>query len=96
LGFGAFFASNLEIIRGKDSANHMKAIKNALDKKEIMNPGKLLEMKTRYGIGISSKLFEMAMDGAGVVKKAIPRQHEFEDKAEVYEAERAKKGHGGH
>jgi len=96
LGFGAFFASNLEIIRGKDSANHMKAIKNALDKKEIMNPGKLLEMKTRYGIGISSSLFEMAMDGAGVVKKAIPRQHEFEDKAEVYEAERAKKGHGGH
>jgi len=96
LGFGAFFASNLEIIRGKESTNHMKAIKNALDKKEIMNPGKLLEMKTRHGIALSPKLFELAMDGIGIAKKAIPRQHEFDEKAEAYEIVREKKEHGEH
>ncbi|MEM0449535.1 MAG: FAD-binding oxidoreductase [Methanomassiliicoccales archaeon] len=96
LGFGAFFASNLEIIRGKDNVRQMKAIKNALDKKEIMNPGKLLEMKTRYGITVSSKLFELAMDGAGLAKKALPKSNEFEEKAEIYEEERKKKGLGGH
>jgi glycolate oxidase len=96
LGFGAFFASNLEIIRGKDNVRQMKAIKDALDQNEIMNPGKLLGMTTRYGISVSSKLFELAMDGAGIAKKALPRQHEFDDKAEVYETERKKKGMDGH
>ncbi|HVO77758.1 MAG TPA: FAD-binding oxidoreductase, partial [Methanomassiliicoccales archaeon] len=91
LGFGAFFAANLQIVRGKDAASEMKKIKDALDANEIMNPGKLLEMETRFGIGISSKMFELAMDGIGVAKKMIPRQQQFEDKAEVYESERAKK-----
>jgi glycolate oxidase len=96
LGFGAFFASNLEIVRGKDNVRQMKAIKSALDENEIMNPGKLLEMKTRYGISLSSKLFELAMDAAGIAKKALPRQHEFDERAEDYEDERKKKGTGGH
>ena len=39
LGFGAFFAANLEIVRGKDATKQMKRIKKALDKNEIMNPG---------------------------------------------------------
>jgi glycolate oxidase len=88
LGFGAFFAGNLEIIRGKDGLKQMKAIKKALDEKEIMNPGKLLGMKTRYGIGISSKLFEMGMDAIGMGKKLLPRREQFDEKAEAYEAER--------
>jgi glycolate oxidase len=96
LGFGALFSSNLEVIRGKDNARQMKAIKNALDKNEVMNPGKLLEMQTRYGIGISSKLFGLAMDGLTVAKKALPRQDQFDQKAEDYEMEREKKGLGGH
>jgi len=91
LGFGAFFAANLEIVRGKEATSEMRKMKEALDKNEIMNPGKLLAMDTRFGIGISPKLFELAMDGIGVVKKAFPRQQQFEDKAEVYESERAKK-----
>ncbi|HTY46234.1 MAG TPA: FAD-binding oxidoreductase [Methanomassiliicoccales archaeon] len=91
LGFGAFFAANLVIVRGKDATEQMKRIKKALDAKEVMNPGKLLEMDTRFGIGISSKMFELAMDGLAIAKKAIPRQHQFEDKAEVYESEREAK-----
>ena len=96
LGFGALFSSNLEVIRGKDNARQMKAMKMALDKNETMNPGKLLEMQTRYGIGISPKLFGMAMDGMLVAKKALPRTNEFDKKAEDYEEERKKKGTGGH
>jgi hypothetical protein len=96
LGFGAFFAANLQIIRGKDGTEQMKRIKNALDANEIMNPGKLLEMKTRFGIGISSKLFEIAMDAAGMGKKMLPRVEQFEAKAEIYEAERAKKEKAEH
>lgn len=96
LGFGAFFAGNLEIIRGKDAAKQMKAIKHALDEKEIMNPGKLLGMKTRYGIGISSKLFEIGMDAMGVGKKLLPRRDQFDEKAEAYEVERHDSGHPEH
>ncbi|MCU0862016.1 MAG: hypothetical protein MUE65_06835, partial [Methanomassiliicoccales archaeon] len=96
LGFGALFSSNLEVIRGKDNARQMKAIKMALDKNEVMNPGKLLEMQTRYGIGISPKLFGLAMDGMGLAKKALPKNEDFDRKAEVYEDERKKKGLGGH
>lgn len=96
LGFGAFFAANLQIIRGKEGTEQMKRIKNALDANEIMNPGKLLEMKTRFGIGISSKLFEIAMDAAGMGKKMLPRVEQFEAKAEIYEAERAKKEKAEH
>ena len=96
LGFGALFSSNLELIRGKDNARQMKAIKMALDKNEIMNPGKLLEMQTRYGIGISSKLFGLVMDGMSFAKKVIPKSNEFDKKAEEYEAERKKKGQEGH
>jgi hypothetical protein len=67
-----------------------------LDKNEIMNPGKLLEMQTRYGIGISSKLFGLVMDGMSFAKKVIPKSNEFDKKAEEYEAERKKKGQEGH
>lgn len=91
LGFGSFFAANLKIVRGKEATEEMKSIKKALDKNDIMNPGHLLEMDTRFGISLSSGLFELAMDGIGVAKKMLPRQQQFEDKAEVYEAERAKK-----
>jgi hypothetical protein len=91
LGFGYFFAANLKIVRGKEATEEMKSIKKALDKAEIMNPGHLLEMDTRFGISLSSGLFELAMDGIGVAKKMLPRTQQFEDKAEVYEAERAKK-----
>ncbi len=96
LGFGAFFAGNLEIIRGKDGSKQMKAIKKALDEKEIMNPGKLLGMKTRYGIGIPSKLFEIGMDAMGVGKKLLPRKDQFDEKAESYEAERHDVEHQEH
>jgi glycolate oxidase len=95
LGFGAFFAANLDPIRGI-GAQEMRTIKKCLDPKEIMNPGKLVGMKTRYGIGIPGKLFEIGMDALAVVKQAIPRQNMFDEKAEVYESERQKKEKAEH
>jgi glycolate oxidase len=94
-GFGMFFASSLKTIRG-DGADYMKKIKDALDPKDIMNPGTLLATVTRQNITIPSQLFNMGMDLMGVAKKMIPREDVVGEKATEYEVEREKrKGHEG-
>ena len=89
LGFGIFFASNLGPIRG-EGVKVMKSIKDAVDPKDIMNPGTLLATVTRQNISIPPLLFNLGMDMMGVVKKMLPRETLVDDKAKEYEVERAK------
>jgi glycolate oxidase len=90
LGFGAFFASNLDKIRGP-GAKYIRTIKSTLDPEDVMNPGKLVGTYMRNGMKISPAIFNIAMDAMAVAKLAFPRNHTVDDRAEVYAQERAQK-----
>jgi len=90
LGFGMFFASNLEIIRG-DGARWMKKIKDAIDPKNIINPGTLFATVTRQNITIPPQLFNLGMNLVATARKMIPRKDVVGEKAREYEIERRKK-----
>jgi glycolate oxidase len=90
LGFGMFFASTLKPIRG-EGVKYMKRIKDALDPKDIINPGTLLATVTRQNITIPTQLFNLGMTLMATAKKMIPKEDVVGEKAREYEVERAKK-----
>jgi glycolate oxidase len=90
LGFGAFFATNLDRIRGP-GVKYIRDIKKTIDPKDIMNPGKLTGTTLRFGVRITPGMMNLAMDGMGVVKKMMPRDNLVDQKAEVLAEDRAKK-----
>ncbi|OPY31749.1 MAG: glycolate oxidase subunit GlcD [Methanomassiliicoccales archaeon PtaU1.Bin124] len=90
MGFGAFFAPNLDRVRGP-GAKYIRQIKTTLDPKDIINPGKMVGMSIRGNIKISPVLYELGMGAMGVAKKMLPRDHLVEDKMEAYALERAQK-----
>jgi glycolate oxidase len=95
LGFGAFFASNLDPIRG-NGARYIRAIKKLIDPEDIMNPGKLTGTTTRYGIRIPPALFNLAMGAMSYVRKALPSEApDIEDLQKAYAEERANASRDG-
>lgn len=89
LGFGAFFASNLDGIRGT-GAKYIRDIKKLVDPQDIMNPGKLTGTTLRYGIKIPPVLFQVGMKAMATVRAALPSESpEIEAKQEAYAQERA-------
>gem|GEM_PF-1827000 len=88
LGFGAFFASNLDPIRGS-GAKYIRSIKKLIDPDDIMNPGKLTGTTLRYGIKIPPALFQLGMGAMGIIKKAIATEGEVAEAQEAYAQERA-------
>jgi glycolate oxidase len=94
LGFGLFFASNLKRVRG-EGTDVMYDIKNVLDPHDVVNPGKLFEGITRYGMPMPALMMNMGMGMMAVGKRVMPRDTAFERSAEAHAKEGGMHGHGG-
>jgi glycolate oxidase len=66
-GLGIFFASNLKKLHGNE-LGLMFDLKSALDPYNIMNPGKLTEGVTRFGIPIPPLAMNLGMDSMAFMK----------------------------
>jgi glycolate oxidase len=73
VGLGIFFAGNLAKVRGKEGAQLIRNLKEMLDPYGIMNPGKMVETGTRYGISMPAFLMNFGMHMMGSVKRILPR-----------------------
>jgi glycolate oxidase len=93
LGFGLFFAMNLPKVRG-EGADLMFDIKTVMDPHDIMNPGKLLEGLTKFGIPLPAGVMRGGMSAMSGMKKVMSKDKAFEERVDDYKEEKA--GHGGH
>lgn len=70
-GFGLLFSGNLKKIHG-NGVIVMDDIKSALDPHYIMNPGKLIETTTRFGIPIPGFAIAAGMNILAILKQIMP------------------------
>ncbi|KYK30511.1 MAG: hypothetical protein AYK22_03730 [Thermoplasmatales archaeon SG8-52-3] len=76
-GFGLLFSGNLKKIHGK-GVYVMDDVKTAIDPHYIMNPGKLIENSTRFGIPLPGFAMSVGMNAMAILKRILPA-----DKIEV-------------
>ena len=69
-GFGLLFSGNLRKIHGK-GVFVMDDIKSTLDPYYLMNPGKLIESTTRFGIPIPGFAMSLGMNTMAIVKRIM-------------------------
>lgn len=72
-GLGVWFAWNLNNLHGKEGARVIRNIKELIDIDNIMNPGKMTEMRMKWGIPIPGFLMNIGLNLLGMVKKVFPR-----------------------
>ena len=70
-GFGLLFSGNLKKIHG-NGVKIMDDIKTALDPYYIMNPGKLIENSTRFGIPLPGFAMGVGFDTMAILKRIMP------------------------
>jgi len=73
VGLGIFFAANLDRYRGKEGAKLIRSIKQMIDPKGIMNPGKLVATGTRFGISMPAFMMNFGMNAMAAMKRILPR-----------------------
>jgi len=67
-GFGIWNSFFLKQVYGEEKVREMKERKKRLDPNDVMNPGKMYQVKTKYGIplwGTAFKIFTLLL---GVLK----------------------------
>jgi glycolate oxidase len=74
-GLGLFYAVNLKKLHGP-GMDLIYDIKDTLDPHEIMNPGKLIEGRTRYGVPIPPIGMKVGMGALAALKRIIPGDKE--------------------
>ncbi len=67
-GLGTFWASNLPLLHGKGS-HVMDDIKSAIDPYGVLNPGKMLEGVTRFGVPIPGIGMKFGMSGMALFRR---------------------------
>jgi glycolate oxidase len=72
-GLGVWFAWNLNSLHGKEGARVIRNMKEIIDIDGIMNPGKMTEMRVKWGIPIPGFLMNIGLNLLGMMKKALPR-----------------------
>lgn len=70
-GFGLLFSGNLKKIHGK-SVVLMDDIKSTLDPHYIVNPGKLIESSTRFGIPVPGFVIGAGLNVLAILKQIMP------------------------
>jgi glycolate oxidase len=70
-GFGLLFSGNLKKIHG-NGVKIMDDIKSALDPYYIMNPGKLIENSTRFGIPLPGFAMGVGFNAMAILKRIMP------------------------
>ncbi|UCF49194.1 MAG: FAD-binding oxidoreductase, partial [Thermoplasmatales archaeon] len=71
-GFGMIYSGNLKKMHGK-GVHVMDDIKSAIDPHYIMNPGKLTESTTRFGIPIPGFAMDIGMNLMAILKRIMPK-----------------------
>jgi hypothetical protein len=71
VGVGMWFAQNLGRVHG-EGADVMRTIKRSLDPDNLMNPGKLVEVGTRYDLAVPHTVMNAGLGLMGVLKRILP------------------------
>ncbi|HIH00631.1 TPA: hypothetical protein HA259_00860, partial [Thermoplasmata archaeon] len=73
VGLGLFFAGNLNRYRGREGAELIRRIKDLVDPNGVMNPGKVVETGTRFGISLPAAFMNFGMNMMAGMKRIMPR-----------------------
>jgi len=71
-GMGIFFAGNMDKMHDHASAGLLSDLKEELDPRHTINPGKHTEMGTRFGIALPPFIVDIGMAVMGVLKRGMP------------------------